>query len=103
MEALAYYFLPIVLLTGYFCSLQMFFKMLEKHDNAQWEILGKPSIFNLGILNGIQVLKTLAFSTFRKSGVKEINTWGHVSQLTLVITFAVCIALAAHAPAGIYS
>jgi len=103
MEGFVYYVIPIVLLVAYFGSLQMFFKALKNHDHAQWEILGNPSIFNLGVMNGIQVLKTLVFSTFRKTGVKEIKIWGHVSQLALIITFVVCVALAANAPAGIYS
>ena len=103
MEGFVYYFLPIFLLASYFYFLQMFFKALKNYDNARWEFLGKPSIFNLGILNGMQVLKTLTFSTFRKSGVQEINIWGHVSQLALIITFAASITLAAKAPAGIYS
>ena len=87
----------------YFVSVHMYLKAIKKHAFVRWEILGKPSLFNVGVINGSQILGTLIFSKFRKWDSREINFWGHLAQAALIMTIFISVTLAAIAPEGVYS
>ena len=103
MEAIIFYILPLSSLGIYFVSVHMYLKMIKKYNFVRWEILGKPSLFNVGINNGSKIMATLIFSNFREWESREISFWGRMSQAALIITILLSVTLTAIAPEGVYS